>query len=253
MQILVTNDDGIAAEGIKALVDSLKRIGNVAVVAPERERSAVGHAITMHKPLRANRVKYFGENVKAWSVNGTPSDCVKLGIEALLEKKPDLVFSGINRGPNLGTDVLYSGTVSAAIEAVMLGVPSAALSLDSYEYDDYSAASEFAVSLAGNMYKEGLDSDTLLNVNIPGVAKNRIKGVRTARLGNRRYRNTFQARLDPRGQEYYWMSGEAVDENSGRECDISLVAENYIAITPVHFELTRFDYIEKLNRWQFEF
>lgn len=252
MLILVTNDDGITAAGIKALVDSLKNKGEVVVVAPERERSAVGHAITMHKPLRANRVPYFGGEIKAWSVNGTPSDCVKLGIEALMDRKPDMVFSGINRGPNLGSDVLYSGTVSAAIEAVMLGVPAAALSLASYDYEDYSVASGFAFSLAENIYREGLDGDTLLNVNVPCVPGDKVKGVRVTRLGTRRYKNSFEARLDPRGQEYYWMSGEAVDEKNGSDCDISLVAENYITITPVHFELTRFDYIDKLNRWRFE-
>ncbi|NLO24914.1 MAG: 5'/3'-nucleotidase SurE [Clostridiales bacterium] len=251
MLILVTNDDGIAAAGIKSLANSLKRIGDVAVVAPERERSAVGHAITMHKPLRAKPVGYFGDRTKAWAVNGTPADCVKLGVEALLDKKPDLVFSGINKGPNLGTDVLYSGTVSAAIEAVMLGVPSAALSLASYEYDDFSAASEFALSLADNMYREGLEGNTLLNVNVPPVPINEIRGIRSTRLGTRRYKNSFQVRVDPRGQEYYWMSGEAVDEENDRDCDINLVAENFITITPVHFDLTRFDYIEMLGGWKF--
>ncbi|MDD3850871.1 MAG: 5'/3'-nucleotidase SurE [Firmicutes bacterium] len=252
MFILVTNDDGIAAAGIKSLANSLKRIGDVAVVAPERERSAVGHAITMHKPLRAKRVGFFGDRIKAWSVNGTPADCVKLGIETLLDKKPAFVFSGINKGPNLGTDVLYSGTVSAAIEAVMLGVPSAALSLASYEYDDYSAASEFALSLADNMYREGLEGNTLLNVNIPAVPKNGIRGVRPTKLGIRRYKNSFQTRLDPRGQEYYWMSGEAVDEDNDSDCDINLVADNYITITPIHFELTRFDYLDKLDSWNLQ-
>ncbi len=252
MLILVTNDDGIAAAGIRALAESLKKIADVAVVAPERERSAVGHAITMHKPLRANRVKYFEEGIDAWSVNGTPSDCVKLGMEVLLKGKPDLVFSGINRGPNLGTDVLYSGTVSAAIEAVMMGVPSAALSLASYECEDYGTAAEFAVLLAQNMYREGLDGNTLLNVNIPAVSKRELKGVRVTRLGTRKYVNSFQTRLDPHGREYYWMSGEAVNENNESDCDINLVAENYITITPVHFELTRFDYIERLSKWRFE-
>jgi 5'-nucleotidase len=252
MLILITNDDGIAAEGIKALAQSLKSIARVVVVAPERERSAVGHAITMHKPLRAKRVTYYGDGIHAWSVNGTPSDCVKLGIEVLAKDKPDLVFSGINRGPNLGTDVLYSGTVSAAIEAVMMGVPSAALSLTSYEYDDYSFASKFAVSLASNMFKEGIPEDTLLNVNIPAVSEGEINGVRITKLGSRRYKNSFQARLDPHGQEYYWMSGEAVDENNDSDCDINLIFENYITITPIHFELTRFNYIEILKGWHFD-
>ncbi len=252
MLILVTNDDGITAKGIKALANSLNKIGDVVVVAPERERSAIGHAITMHKPLRAKRVNMFSDGIKAWSVNGTPADCVKLGIEALMDKKPDLVFSGINKGPNLGTDVLYSGTVSAAIEAVMLGVPAAALSLSSYSAEDYSATSEFALSLATNMYKEGLRCDTLLNVNVPAVPIKDIKGVRATRLGTRRYKNSFELRLDPRGEEYYWMSGEAVDEDGDSECDINLVAKGYIAITPIHFDLTLFDYIKKISRWKFE-
>lgn len=252
MLILVTNDDGIAAAGIKSLADTLKRIGDVVVVAPERERSAVGHAITMHKPLRAKKIDFFGDEILAWAVNGTPADCVKLGIEALMDKKPDLVFSGINRGPNLGTDVLYSGTVSAAIEAVMLGVPSAALSLISYDSGDYSTASEFALSLADNMYREGVEGNILLNVNIPAVPKSEIKGVRITRLGTRRYKNSFESRLDPRGEEYFWMSGEAVDEDGDSDCDINLVAKNYIAITPVHFDLTQFDYIDRLREWRFE-
>ncbi len=252
MHILVTNDDGIAAKGIKSLANSLKRIGNVTVIAPERERSAVGHAITMHKPLRAKQVNLFDDRIKAWAVNGTPADCVKLGIEALMRKRPDLVFSGINRGSNLGTDVLYSGTVSAAIEAVMLGVPSAALSLASFESEDYSVVAEFALSLAANMHREGLKRNTLLNVNVPAVPRKDIKGVRVTRLGTRRYKNSFELRLDPRGEEYYWMSGEAVDENGDSECDISLVAKNYIAITPVHFDLTRFDYIKEIDSWSLE-
>jgi 5'-nucleotidase len=250
--ILITNDDGIAAEGIRALADSLKRIGDVVVVAPERERSAVGHAITMHKPLRTNPVSYFGSDIRAWAVNGTPSDCVKLGIEALLKEKPDMVFSGINNGPNLGTDVLYSGTVSAAVESVLLGVPSAALSLASYDCADYSFASGFAVSLAQNIYNEGLDGDTLLNVNIPCVPMDKINGVGITKLGIRKYRNSFESRCDPRGQQYYWMSGEAVNENKDIDCDINLVAKNYIAITPIHIELTRFDYMDRLKRWRFE-
>lgn len=251
MFILVTNDDGIFATGIRALVDSLKKMGDVAVVAPDRERSAVGHAITMHKPLRAKKVSIFGEDTNAWAVNGTPADCVKLGIEALMGRKPDLVFSGINKGPNLGTDVLYSGTVSAAIEAVMLGIPSAALSLASYEHDDYGIASKFALSLANNMLKECLKGDTLLNVNVPGVPGEDIKGVRTAKLGVIRYKNPFVVRRDPRGEEYYWMSGEAVGEINNDDCDVSLVAKNYITITPIHFELTRFDYMDRLNCWKF--
>jgi 5'-nucleotidase len=253
MLILVTNDDGIGAPGIASLIAALKGVAEVVVIAPERERSAVGHAITMHKPLRANRVKTFGDNIRAWAVNGTPSDCVKLGIEALLDRRPDIVFSGINRGPNLGTDVLYSGTVSAAIEGAILGVPSAALSLASYEEHDFDVAADFAVSLAENIYKHSLAEDTLLNVNVPALYKSDIKGVRVTSLGTRKYKNSFEMRTDPRGLEYYWMSGQAVDEFNSEDCDICLVDQGFITITPIHFDLTRFDMINRLKEWKFEF
>lgn len=252
MFILVTNDDGIEAPGIKCLAVSLKEIGDVVVVAPERERSAVGHAITMHKPLRAVTVDYYGTDVRAWAVNGTPSDCVKLGVEALLDKKPDMVVSGINKGPNLGTDVLYSGTVSAAVEAAILGIPSIAISLASYDADDYSVAAKFAKTVAKNIYEKKLEKDTLLNVNIPGVSYDRVKGVKITCLGTRRYKNSFDIRKDPRGQQYYWMSGEAVDEFKSDNCDINMIAQNYITVTPIHFDLTKFDLIEKLQKWEFE-
>lgn len=252
MRILITNDDGIGAFGIKSLAEALKGKGELYVVAPERERSAVGHAITMHKPLRANRVSYFGSGVKAWAVNGTPSDCVKLGIEALLEKEPDMIFSGINQGPNLGTDVLYSGTVSAAIEGAILGIPSAALSLASYEADDYGVACDFAAVLADNIFDNGLEKDTLLNVNVPALTENEIKGVSITSLGTRRYRNSFEVRKDPRGHDYYWMSGEAVDEYNN-DCDLSLITRGYITVTPIHFDLTKFDMIAKLKKWTFNF
>jgi 5'-nucleotidase len=253
MRILVTNDDGIGARGIKCLVQALKGVGEIYVVAPERERSAVGHAITMHKPLRANRVAYFGDEVKAWAVNGTPSDCVKLGVEALLGIKPDIVFSGINRGSNLGTDVLYSGTVSAAIEGAISGIPSAALSLASFEAEDYSAAGDFAVVLAKNVCEKGLEKDTLLNVNIPAVSKEKIKGIKITSLGTRRYRNSFETRKDPRGHEYYWMSGEAIDELNSEDCDLYWITRNYITITPIHFDLTKFDMIKRIREWEFYF
>jgi 5'-nucleotidase len=253
MLILVTNDDGIGAPGIASLIAALKGIADVVVIAPERERSAVGHAITMHKPLRANSVRVFGDNIKAWSVNGTPSDCVKLGIEALMDRQPDIVFSGINRGPNLGTDVLYSGTVSAAIEGSILGVPSVALSLASYEEYDFDVAADFAVTLAKNIFKHGLNGDMLLNVNIPPLCKDKIKGVRVTGLGTRKYKNSFEMRTDPRGLEYYWMSGQAVDEYNSEDCDICLITKGYITITPIHFDLTRFDMISRLKEWNFEF
>jgi len=253
MFIMVTNDDGIEAPGIKCLASYLKEIGDVAVVAPERERSAVGHAITMHKPLRAIPVDFYGDDVRAWAVNGTPSDCVKLGIEALLDRKPDMVFSGINRGPNLGTDVLYSGTVSAAVEAAIMGIPSAAVSLASYEADDFSVAAKFAKILAVNMHQKKLEKDTLINVNVPGVSYERIKGVKVTSLGTRRYKNSFDTRKDPRGQQYYWMSGEAVDELNCNNCDLNMIAQNYITVTPIHFDLTKFDSIDKLKKWQLKF
>ncbi|KXG76846.1 5'/3'-nucleotidase SurE [Thermotalea metallivorans] len=252
MRILVTNDDGIYAEGIYKLACALEKLGEVWVVAPDRQRSATGHAITMHHPLRAEKVKLLHTSFQAWSVNGTPTDCVKLAVEALMDHKPDIVFSGINKGPNLGTDVLYSGTVSAAIEGAILGIPAVAVSLADYQNVCYDYAAEFCTLLADKVINHSLPPDTLLNVNIPNTTKEKIKGVKITTLGVRKYKNSFIERIDPRGQIYYWLGGEIVDHENGEGTDIHSIQNQYISITPIHFDLTKFDLIDQLHQWNIQ-
>ncbi len=254
MRVLITNDDGIFADGIQELTMAIQKIASVYVVAPDRERSAVGHAITMHHPLRAERVKLFhSPNIPAWAVNGTPSDCVKLAVEAILPKKPDILISGINRGANLGTDVLYSGTVSAAIEAVISGIPSIAISLTEVIKPDFSAAAEFAASLVKIFMEKDLPLDTLLNVNVPGIPREEIKGVAVTRLGTTKYQNEFEQRVDPRGRSYYWMVGEVVELDNGADTDLSAIRKNKIAITPIQYDLTNYKLINSLESWEIDF
>jgi len=254
LRVLITNDDGIFADGIQELTKAIQKIASVYVVAPDRERSAVGHAITMHHPLRAERVKLFhNPNLPAWAVNGTPSDCVKLAVEAILPERPDIVISGINRGPNLGTDVLYSGTVSAAIEAVISGIPSIAMSLTEVKKPDFSVAAHFAGRLVNLVLEKGLSSDTLLNVNVPGITREEITGVAITRLGTTKYNNEFEQRVDPRGRSYYWMVGEVVELDNGNNTDLSAIRENKIAITPLQFDFTNYKLIKTLENWQIDF
>ncbi|WP_053957308.1 5'/3'-nucleotidase SurE [Inediibacterium massiliense] len=252
MNILVTNDDGIFAPGIYSLACALSKVGKVYVVAPNRQRSATGHAITMHEPIRAEKVKFFDEDFDAWAVSGTPADCVKIGIQGLIKEKIDMVFSGINKGPNLGTDVLYSGTVSAAIEGAILGYPSVAISLASFKDLDYNCAAEFSTKIAKKLIENKLPPDTLLNVNVPNCTKEEIKGVHISTLGVRKYNNTFIERKDPWGEAYYWLGGELVDEKNEEGTDTYSIENNYIAITPIHFDLTRFDLMKKVKKWDIQ-
>jgi len=250
--ILLTNDDGIYAQGIQILADTLMQDENIKIfiVAPDHERSATGHAITMHRPLRAEEIKFYhNAMLKGWSVNGTPSDCVKLAIEYLLPQKPDLVISGINNGANLGTDVLYSGTVSAAIEAIILGIPAIAVSLTQQENSDFRFAANFVLRLIHIFNDYDLPSNTLLNINIPAKTRKEIAGVAVTRLGLRQYRNAFQKRVDPRGRNYYWLAGEIVDpEDEEEDSDIVAVKNSYISITPIHFDLTNYNLLNKLKK-----
>jgi len=253
LHILVTNDDGIHAEGIQYLSQVLQKEGHnlkLSIVAPDRERSAIGHAITMHQPLRVEKISFMhNRELSGWSVNGTPSDCVKLAVEAILESKPDLVISGINRGSNLGTDVLYSGTVSAAVEGLIIGIPSVAVSLtDRGEEKNYLYAARFISNLIPELLESGIEPHTLININIP-VNTDQIKGVRITSLGNRRYRNIFDRRIDPRGSIYYWMAGEVVDDDPEDDhSDTKAIRENYISVTPVCFRLTDFEAMPKLHK-----
>lgn len=257
MKLLISNDDGIFAAGVRALANTMAEAGHeVFVVCPDRERSATGHGITMHQPIRAEVVEsIFHPGIKAWSCSGTPSDCVKLALWALLDSPPDLVLSGINQGQNLGTDILYSGTVSAAMEGLIEGIPSIAFSFTSYTSRDFQQAANFARTLVAAIANTPLPVKTLLNVNVPDVPSEKIAGVVLARQGVRRYVDVFEKRVDPRGHTYYWLAGEVIEDAEDAEdtekalvswgeeaialpTDVQAIRENYITVTPLQYNLT---------------
>ena len=249
MNILLTNDDGIFSEGIRALYESLSQIGKVTIVAPDSERSAVGHAITLSDPLRVKKVnrsgKFFG-----YATTGTPADCVKLAIRAILKKRPDIVVSGINLGPNVGYSVLYSGTVSGATEGAILGIPSFAISLGTFVNPNYTFAAQFAKKIARLIVKNhGLPQGTLLNVNIPAVSAAKIKGIRIVKQSKRAIEERFDKREDPRKRTYYWLTGEIIKSDGRLDADIEAIRKNYIAITPINCDMTDYGFIEKLKSW----
>jgi len=248
MRILITNDDGINAPGVYALYEEMKKVGEISIVAPDTEQSAIGHAITLSNPLRIREVHRDG-SFYGYSVNGTPADCVKLGVTTIFKEHPDMVISGINLGPNLGVDVIYSGTVSAATEGTILGIPSIAISLATRKEPDYSFAAAFTRNLCLKVKEKGLPAGILLNVNIPAVPSHKIKGVRITRQGNARFRDTFEKRMDPRGNIYYWLTGEVWEEEEDKETDSKAVSDNYISITPIHFDLTSYQSISWLKEW----
>ncbi|HEY3416227.1 MAG TPA: 5'/3'-nucleotidase SurE [Armatimonadota bacterium] len=249
VQILVTNDDGIFAEGLSVLRDALQEIGDVTVVAPERPRSATGHAITLHKPLRLEQVRlpWGGEG---YAVNGTPSDCVVLGIHAIMSRC-DLVVSGINLGPNLGEDLTYSGTVSAAMEGVICEKPSIAVSVADYEQPDYQPTARFVARLAREIFTRGLPAGVLLNVNVPNLPEEEIAGVAITRQGRRRYEGRVERRVDPRGRPYYWLGGEIIEDIEGEGSDGEAVMQGKISITPIHLDLTSYPFADVLRTWIF--
>lgn len=249
MKLLISNDDGIFALGVTTLANTLALAGHeVIVVCPDRERSATGHSLTLHDPIRAERVTGgFHESIQAWACSGMPADCVKLALGALLDGFPDFVLSGINHGANLGTDVLYSGTVSAAMEGTIEGIPSIALSLTSFSSREFQPAADFAKKLIDHLEQQPLAESILLNVNIPPVPTAEIAGVKVTRQGIRRYFDIFQQRSDPRGKTYYWLSGEIVQELDQPqhlhlppeiETDVQAIERNYITIVPLQFNLT---------------
>ncbi len=245
MDILITNDDGIYAPGLKALAQSLQQIAEVTIVAPEQEQSASGHAVTLHKPLRMKSVEIPGLDGAAYASNGTPADCVILGCLTGLSQ-PDLVVAGINRGANLGEEILYSGTVSAAMEAALQGVPAFAISVDSYSPTDFEPAAQFARKLAQVLPHADLNDNCFLNVNVPAVPRPEITGIRFTRLGKRAYINKVEHREDLRGQSYYWLAGNPEETDSGEGTDIAAVAAGQISITPMHFDLTSHELLDDL-------
>ncbi|MBE9170073.1 5'/3'-nucleotidase SurE [Pleurocapsales cyanobacterium LEGE 06147] len=249
LKILISNDDGIFAVGVRTLANTLAKAGHqVTVVCPDRERSATGHGLTLHQPIRAEEVNsVFHPAVTAWSCSGTPADCVKFALNAVLDSRPDFVLSGINHGPNLGTDILYSGTVSAAMEGMLEGIPSIAISLASFTCDEFQTAANFTRQLIGQLTLVGLPQATLLSVNIPPLAAEEIAGVTITRQGLRRYIENFQQRLDPRGKSYYWLAGEIIEDIPQPEdpnlpphilTDVQAIRDGYITITPLQYNLT---------------
>lgn len=238
MRVMITNDDGIASPGLQALVHAFEPVAETFVVAPERERSATGHAITLHKPLRAHGATIPGSSVRAWATNGTPADCVALGILELLPAKPDVVVAGINVGPNVARDLTYSGTVSGAMEGAIFGVASIAVSVGSFRNPIFPVAAGFAVALARAILLHGLPEDTLLNVNVPNLPPERIAGVAITRQSAKRYLSRLEKRVDPRGRTYYWLTGEPPLQDDFEGTDTWALAHSQISVTPITLDMT---------------
>ncbi|USR90085.1 5'/3'-nucleotidase SurE [Phormidium yuhuli AB48] len=258
MKLLIGNDDGILAQGVQALANALAEAGHdVTVVCPDRERSATGHSLTMHQPIRAEPVgDRFHPSIAAWACSGTPSDCIKLALSALVDSPPDFVLAGINHGANVGTDIIYSGTVSAALEGYIEGIPSVAFSLASFTSRDFQPGVEFALRLMAQLGDRRPPHPLLLNVNIPPVTGDRIAGVTLARQGVRRYTDVFQKRVDPRGKTYYWLAGEVLEEldDEPDKTDIPIdglaVSQNYITITPLQSKLICQPMLNQMQGWE---
>ena len=249
--ILLCNDDGFNAEGLRVLRKELLSLDDVMIVAPETEQSAMGHAITLTQPLKIRKVKEDGEFI-GYAVNGTPADCVKLAITVLLEEPPKLVVSGINLGGNLGICALYSGTVSAATEAMIMGVPSIAVSLDTYENPDFKPAAKFTRKFIPQLLEKGLPEGVVLNINVPAVSESEFAGVAITRQGKSRVIEEFDCRQDPHGRTYYWLAGEMLFEETEEGADCGMNAKKYISVAPIHLDLTHNASLDKLKDWKIE-
>ncbi len=246
---MITNDDGAAAPGLVALAAALDAVGEVAVVAPDRERSAVGHAVTMADPLRAWRETWPGGR-EVFVVDGTPADCVKIGVNALLGRRPAAVVSGINHGGNAGVNVIYSGTVSAATEATILGIPAAAVSLDTYADADFGPAARVAAWVAARILRDGLPPGVMLNVNVPARPAAEIAGLRVTRQSGAVMEDRYEERHDPRGRRYFWLAAERLSAPNLRDDDdITALSQGYVSITPIHYDLTDEAARAELARW----
>jgi 5'-nucleotidase len=248
VQILVTNDDGIHAQGLFVLARAMQALGEVHVVAPLVEKSAVGHALTLVDPLRVQKVFHDGV-LFGHAVNGTPADCVKLAVNVLLKEPPDLVVSGINRGANTGHNIIYSGTVSAATEGAILSIPSLAISLEWQEKPDFQPAAEVALAVARKVVERGLPEGVLLNVNVPAIPREQISGFRVTEQGKGRFIEFFEERIDPRGNAYYWQTGETHVPESEADVDDAALADSCVSITPIHYDLTARDFLGELDGW----
>ena len=238
--ILITNDDGITAPGIRNLVEAVKHLGKIVVVAPDKPQSGMGHAITIGHPLRMTKVEW-PDGIEAWQTSGTPVDCVKLAVDKVLHRKPDLCLSGINHGANHSINVIYSGTMSAAMEASIESIPSIGFSLLNYNYEaDFEPAKQYVGSIVSSLLKKKLDKHLLLNVNIPSIPMELIKGVKVCRQAYAKYQEDFKERKDPQGKKYYWLTGAFVNFDKGKDTDVWALENNYISVVPVHFDLTNY-------------
>jgi 5'-nucleotidase len=240
--ILVSNDDGIRAAGIRALSSALESVGEVWIVAPDREQSAASHSLSLHRPLRVEQL-----GPRRFAIDGTPTDCVNLAINGIMPVRPDLVVSGINHGANMGDDITYSGTVSAALEGTLLNVPSLAMSLVRQDELDVSAAAQFAQRLAKSILAYGMPRDTLLNVNVPSLPAAELRGYLVTRQGKRKYGDAIVEKIDPRGKKYYWIGGEDLGFVAAEGTDFTAVEGGYISVTPLHMDLTNYSSIAQVN------
>jgi len=247
--ILVTNDDGYNAPGIRALVEAVKGLGKIVVVAPDKPQSGMGHAITIGEPLRLQKVSVF-DDVEAYACSGTPVDCVKLSVDKVLHRKPDICISGVNHGANHSINVIYSGTMSAALEAAIESIPSIGFSLLDYRIEaDFTAAKKYARIIVENILKgKSLDKHLCLNVNIPAVESKLIKGIKVCRQAYAKYEEKFDERKDPHGKKYYWLTGEFVNFDKGKDSDVWALKNNYVSVVPVQFDLTHYALKKKLEK-----
>ena len=247
--ILITNDDGIYSKGIYSLQKTLSEVGDTIVVAPDGEKSGVGHGITISDPIRVND---FGnkDGFSGYAVSGTPADCIKIAFNTLLDRKPDIVVSGINRGANIGLSVLYSGTVSAAAESVIQGVPAIAISLDDWLSPDYSYSSKVAKKIVEIVLSKGILPNIVLNVNVPKTPNGKAKGFRITRQGTSNFVEEFDKRTDPRGNYYYWMNGEFSPKENNPNIDDVAIRSGYVSVTPLHCDLTSYSSISHLEKWK---
>ncbi len=251
MKILVCNDDGIDSEGIYAIVESLKEIATVTVVAPLKEQSAVGHAITMQIPLRVTK-SFKDGNFFGYAVNGTPADCIKIGIRNIMKEPPDLVVSGINHGSNTAINIIYSGTVSAAREAAIMDIPSMAVSVTNHEVTDFRFAAKVTKLIAKEMAGKDIPKGTLLNINVPDVPEGQIAGIILTKQGKSKWDDIYEQRVDPYGKDYYWLTGNLMEVDTDVETDQVAIKKNYVSISPIHFDLTDYETFDKMKKWNLE-
>lgn len=250
--ILITNDDGISAPGIRALIEVMKQLGEVVVVAPDSPQSAMGHAITINNTLFINKVNFDSEVKEEYSCSGTPVDCVKLAVNEILKQKPDLCVSGVNHGSNSSINVIYSGTMSAAVEAGIEGIPAIGFSLLDYDWNaDFEPVKNAIKTIASQVLENGLPEGVILNVNFPKLKEDEIKGIKVCRQAKAFWKEEFDKRKTPQGKDYYWLTGEFINQDNGEDTDEWALANGFISIVPVQFDLTAHHAIQKLNTYKF--